>query len=117
MKLMITIIVLFMFPFFAVAEGEGEHSHVQHESTSSQLTTGTGVINSVEEGKINISHGPIEKLNWPAMKMDLPVTKDVDLSKVKAGDKITFSIELGSDKVYRITKIMPDDSHRDDHKH
>jgi len=68
---------------------------------------GEGVINTVDEkgGVVNITHGPIPALSWPEMTMDLPVTKDVDLSDVQPGDKVRFRVILGADQVYRITAI------------
>lgn len=69
---------------------------------------GTGVIHSVSRmnRKVNMTHEPIPELNWPEMKMDLDVAKDVDLKGLSSGEKIQFNIELGEDKVYRITEIM-----------
>jgi len=68
---------------------------------------GQGVINSVdaEAGVVNITHGPIPALSWPAMTMDLPVAEGVDLGGVQPGDEVRFRILLGSDQVYRITEI------------
>ena len=68
---------------------------------------GKGVVRSIDMDarKINLTHEPIPALKWPEMTMDLPVTKDVDLSSVKPDDEITFHIVLGEDKVYRITGI------------
>ncbi len=71
------------------------------------LADGHGVINSVDEENhvINITHDPIPTLHWPAMTMDIPVTKQVDLGRVSSGDKVDFKIMLGSDNVYRIHEI------------
>lgn len=68
---------------------------------------GSGVINRVDAdaGVVNITHGPIPSLNWPEMTMDLPVTNEVDLSGVHAGDDVRFRVELGADNVYRISAI------------
>jgi Cu/Ag efflux protein CusF len=68
---------------------------------------GTGVINSVDasEGVVNITHGPIPSLSWPEMTMDLPVTDDVDLAGLEPGAEVRFRVELGADKVYRMTAI------------
>lgn len=68
---------------------------------------GTGVVNRVDAdtGVVNISHGPIPALDWPDMTMDLPVTDDVDLGRVEPGDEVRFRVELGADRVYRVTAI------------
>ncbi len=83
------------------------HEH-QHEAAESEAVTGTGIVNSVSRlnHKINLSHEPIPALGWPEMTMDLDVAEDVDLTALVPGESIRFHIELGEDKVYRITKIM-----------
>ncbi|PHR30215.1 MAG: hypothetical protein COA36_02190 [Desulfotalea sp.] len=65
---------------------------------------GKGVIHSVSKLNrvVNITHAPIADLNWPEMKMDIAVAKDVDLNDIKPGDKVEFHIVLDDDKVYRI---------------
>jgi Cu(I)/Ag(I) efflux system protein CusF len=70
---------------------------------------GDGVVHTVDEkeGVVNLTHGPIPSLSWPAMTMDLPVAEGVDLADVQPGDKIRFRIVLGADQVYRITAIEP----------
>ena len=68
---------------------------------------GEGVIHTVdlEERVVNLTHGPIPSLGWPAMTMDLPVAEGVDLSRVQPGDKVRFRVVLGADQVYRITTV------------
>jgi Cu/Ag efflux protein CusF len=99
--------VLFSLTTFASAE----HNHGQHQHDSmseKKAAMGTGVIHSVSRmnRKVNLTHEPIPELNWPEMKMDLDVAKDVNLKGLSSGQKIQFHIELGEDKVYRITEIM-----------
>lgn len=88
-----------------------EHNHGQHQHgamSEKKAAMGTGMIHSVSRmnRKVNLTHEPIPELNWPEMKMDLDVAKDVDLKGLSSGQKIQFYIELGDDKVYRITEIM-----------
>jgi len=85
----------------------GGHSMTQ--DTDSRGTPGHGVIKSVDaqNASINITHDPIPALQWPAMTMDLPVTEEVDLSGVKPGDTVVFTILLGPDNVYRIIEMAP----------
>ncbi len=89
-----------------------DHGTMNHETSTSHNNMeqkhteamGEGIINSVSKlnRSVNITHAPIPELNWPEMKMDLAVAKDVDLNTVKAGDKVTFHVMLDDDKVYRI---------------
>jgi Cu(I)/Ag(I) efflux system protein CusF len=69
----------------------------------------TAVVHKVDaaKGTVNVTHDPVPELNWPEMTMDLPVTKRVDLTKLKAGDKVRITIKQGVDKQFRITAIVP----------
>lgn len=97
--------------FSLTAFASSEHNHGQHQHEAmpeKKAAMGTGVIHSVSRinRKVNLTHEPIPELNWPEMKMDLDVAKDVNLKGLSSGQKIQFHIELGDDKVYRITEIM-----------
>jgi len=95
---------------------EDNHSNHDHGSQSGhddiQMTnkkaTGQGVINSVDKAnrKVNINHEAILDIGWPAMTMDLDVSEDVNLDSLSSNQQIQFHMELGKDKIYRITKIM-----------
>ncbi len=92
----------------------GSEISMQHNKSmqqDSKAVTGKGIIRSIDMAgsKVNISHEAIPALKWPEMTMDLDVAKEVDLKDLSSGDKVRFHIELGDDKVYRITKIMKSD--------
>jgi len=56
--------------------------------------------------KITIKHGPLQKLDMPAMTMVFQVKDPAMLNQVKAGDKIKFDAEkVGS--AFTVTKIAP----------
>lgn len=88
--------------------GQMDHGQMNHGAMSDEAS-GVGVINTVDadKGTINITHEPMPELGWPTMTMDLPVTRRVDLSIVKAGEKVDFKVKLGRDKQYRVTDISP----------
>lgn len=65
----------------------------------------SGTVNGVKDGKINISHGKIKELGWPPMKMDFAVADGVDVSKVKEGQKIEFTLGKGKGGMYEIMDI------------
>ena len=94
----------------AYADSGMHKSMEQHGQASAEHKEimGSGVVHSIdlESRKINISHEPIPALKWPKMTMDLDVSEGVDLEALSPDDAIKFHIELGEDKVYRITKIM-----------
>jgi Cu(I)/Ag(I) efflux system protein CusF len=67
-----------------------------------------GEIRKVDKDakKITIKHGPLEKLDMPAMTMVFQVRDPALLDKVKAGDKVKFEAEkIGGG--YAVTKIEP----------
>lgn len=92
----------------------GSHDHGSHSDQkvgAGKMVMGKGVIHSVNRlnRKVNLTHEPIPALNWPEMTMDLDVSEDVDMKSLVVGEEVSFHIELGKDKVYRITKIMKAD--------
>jgi hypothetical protein len=51
-----------------------------------------------------LDHGPIQTLKWPAMKMEFTAAPSVDLSKVKVGDKVNFTLN-GSGGSYTLQSL------------
>jgi Cu(I)/Ag(I) efflux system periplasmic protein CusF len=68
--------------------------------------TGTVTAVNTADRKITFNHGPIPEIKWPAMKMEFPVLPSVDLSKVKVGDKVRFTLS-GSGNAYTVQSINP----------
>ena len=68
-----------------------------------------GVVNSVDmtQRKVNVSHGSIKQLGWPAMTVDFAVGKDVDLNLVKAGMKIDFTLVKGTGGSWTVDTLKP----------
>ena len=68
----------------------------------------TGTVTAINTGghKITLNHGPIPEIKWPAMKMEFPVVPSVDLTKVKVGDKVRFTLS-GSKNSYTVQSINP----------
>lgn len=57
-----------------------------------------------EAKKITIRHGPLQKLDMPAMTMVFQVSDPAMLERVKAGDKVRFDAEkVGG--AFMLTKI------------
>ncbi len=74
---------------------------------TAQVITGQGKVNSLDAQakKINLTHGPIAAIKWPAMTMDFVVLPNVDLSRVKIGDTVTFTLGRAPDGMYAIDGI------------
>ena len=70
---------------------------------------GTGTVNSVDpaQHKLNISHQPIPEIGWPAMTMEFPVAPSVDLTAIKPGTRVNFTIEQQPGGMYEIRAITP----------
>jgi Cu(I)/Ag(I) efflux system protein CusF len=76
----------------------------KQETTAS--ATGTVTAINTADRKITFNHSAIPEIEWPAMKMEFPVVSSVDLSKVKVGDKVRFTLS-GSKNSYTVQSISP----------
>ena len=70
---------------------------------------GTGTVNSVDpaQHKVNLSHNPIPEIGWPAMTMEFPVAPSIDLTVIKPGTRVNFTIEQQPGGMYEIRAISP----------
>ncbi len=95
-------------PALAQHQGHGTGSAPGIENAPAEAA-GVGVIEKVDadKGMVTVTHEPMPEVGWPKMTMDFPVTKRVDLSGVKEGEKVNFKIKLGVDKQYRLTEVAP----------
>ncbi|CDH45511.1 efflux RND transporter periplasmic adaptor subunit [Candidatus Contendibacter odensensis] len=68
-----------------------------------------GVINTVvpESRTVNVTHEPIQELNWPAMTMDFPAARNFKLEPLKLGGKVRFRLHQGEDGRYEIDALEP----------
>ena len=82
--------------------------HLVHEGHKG-ATAASGVVNAVDttQRKVNVSHGSIKSLGWPAMTMDFPVNQDVDLSTIKAGMKVNFTLIKGANGSWTVDSLKP----------
>ena len=85
------------------------HSEGMSDSAAVQSVSGQGVINKVmpKNHMINITHEPMEALNWPEMRMNFKVDKSVDLSAVEAGQEVEFLLDVREGDDYLVTEIKP----------
>jgi Cu(I)/Ag(I) efflux system protein CusF len=74
----------------------------KQETTASVI----GTINNAADRRVTFNHSAIPEIKWPAMKMEFPVVPSVDLSKVKVGDKVRFTLS-GSKNSYTVQSISP----------
>lgn len=84
--------------------GKGQAAAAKGATQASAMSDGE--IRKVDKDakKITIKHGPLEKLDMPAMTMVFQVWDPALLDKVKAGDKVRFDAEkVGGG--YTVTRI------------
>jgi len=67
----------------------------------------SGVVNTIDAAhrKVNVSHGSIKQLGWPAMTMDFPVSADVDLATINPGMKVNFTLIKGSGGAWTVDTL------------
>lgn len=75
--------------------GHGAHdAHAGHAApATAELTEGEVKKIDKEAGKITLRHGELKNLNMSAMTMVFRVKDPAMLEKVKAGDKVKFTVE------------------------
>ena len=76
------------------------------EATKAATATGTVTAINAAGRKVTFDHEPIPEINWPAMKMEFPVAASIDLSKVKTGDRVRFTLS-GSGSSYTVQSMSP----------
>jgi len=78
-------------------------------NTAGGKHTGSAKVNEIDvaKGKIDLNHGPIPSMKWPAMTMGFRVEDKSQLSNIKPGDEIEFELrgQPGKDGDYSITRI------------
>ena len=92
---------------FALAAETG-HDHSAAPATTQSIPA-IGTVKSVDTaaGKLVIAHDPIPALKWPAMVMDFQLADKTLAGKVKAGDKVKFTLTPGEKGSYTVTAIEP----------
>jgi len=105
----------------ALSTGSGavlaaEHKHdinyaamQQHAASTSQAHKAEGVVNSVDlrNGKINLTHGPVELLGWPGMTMDFAVKDKAILKGINPGQKVAFEVVKEGPGKFYVNRITP----------
>lgn len=77
-------------------------------AAGAQQASSIGTVMSVDAArhKVKLDHEPIPAIGWPAMKMEFPAAASVDLSKVKPGSKVQFTLS-GAHSSYTVQAITP----------
>jgi Cu(I)/Ag(I) efflux system periplasmic protein CusF len=91
----------------AGGDNPDQKSH-QGKHAAHQQVMVHAIVNSIDIDKhaINVSHGPVKELNWPAMTMDMNVAEDIELDVLEAGQEVMVALGRGENGIYMITKVM-----------
>jgi Cu/Ag efflux protein CusF len=66
-----------------------------------------GTLNAIgADGIVNITHGPVEALDWPGMTMDFVLANSALVSGIKPGTAISFEIVERKPGEWVITKLQ-----------
>ncbi len=78
-----------------------------NNQTTELMMDGMGVVKSVrtEQGKVKISHGPIEKYGMPKMTMMFKVEDASTLEGIEEGQEVGFNVDISSGG-FIVTHIM-----------
>lgn len=92
------------------ASAQGMQKDMPGMGSAKKATTASGIGTvtavNVPNRKVTLDHGPMPAINWPAMKMEFAVAPSIDLSKVKTGDKVNFTLS-SSGNSYTVQSINP----------
>ncbi len=97
--------------FSRMGSDDVESDDVEKESkaTKDETFMGMGVVNDIfaEERRVNISHQPIEALDWPEMTMDFKLNDNASLDGIAPGAKVHFVLVKDDQGNYFIDSISP----------
>jgi Cu(I)/Ag(I) efflux system membrane fusion protein len=92
----------------AALETFGGHG-AQPKPAAAQVHKGKGIVEAVDAGggTVEIKHGPIPSLKWPAMTMEFKVKDKAMLGGVKKGQSVEIEITQGAPGEFMIERIAP----------
>jgi Cu(I)/Ag(I) efflux system protein CusF len=93
-------------PALASDDHSGHAEHSGHEAMQDGVQT-QATINSIADNMINLTHGPIPEIGWPAMTMDLPLLEGAKVDAIAEGEDAMILLEKGEDGMYAIRAVMP----------
>ncbi|MFC4346527.1 copper-binding protein [Kordiimonas lipolytica] len=110
LKAPLTALTIIGLSSLSVHAGGDSHEHKSHQRkhAAEKQVMVHAKVNRIDADKrtINVTHGAIKELNWPAMTMDMKVANDVDLDILETGQEVMVSLGRGEDSIYMITKVM-----------
>ena len=86
--------------------GSMEHGEMEHGMMKDGIHTEV-TVNGISDGTVNVSHGPIPEIGWPAMTMDLNLLEGAEVGDIEAGDEAMMMLEKGEDGMFAVRALMP----------
>lgn len=107
-RLLIPVVLAALWGAGSVVLAAESHDHGAAPAATQGISA-TGTVKSVDAtaGKLVIAHDPIPALQWPAMVMGFRLADNALVGKVKAGDKVKFTLTPGEKGSYTVTAIEP----------
>ncbi|WP_138464568.1 copper-binding protein [Poseidonocella sp. HB161398] len=66
------------------------------------------VVNSFGDGTVNVTHGPIPEIGWPAMTMDMPLMEGFTVPEgIEPGDHVRMMLGQDGEGMYGIGGLDP----------
>ena len=89
--------------------GHGGATTTAAASATAPVHRGEGKVAAIDKkaGTLEIEHGPIASLNWPAMTMEFQAKDRSMLAAVKPGQLVEFDLSAGKPGEYVIERIVP----------
>jgi Cu(I)/Ag(I) efflux system membrane fusion protein len=89
--------------------GHAGHGAAGAAQPAAQRHKGSGTVEAVDAkaGVLEIAHGPIPSLRWPAMTMEFKVKDPAMLATVSKGQTVEFEIAQGAPGEFVIERIAP----------
>lgn len=90
--------------------GQMDHASMGHDMELAADQKGgwtTGKINriSIDDRKVNVSHGAIKEIPMMAMTMDFNVADDVDITSLQEGMEMPIEVTMTGEGEFTVTKI------------
>ena len=115
----VSVSVAMALPTFAAGNNGHHHDHSEHAQDEKRMmdhkkmdsnmreVVGNGRVNKVmaKHGMVNIKHEPMPEMGWPQMSMNFKTQDQVDLSNLKPGQQVDFTLIVDDENNYVIKNI------------
>lgn len=87
--------------------GAADGAPASVSATSVERHGGEGEVTKIDRdaGRIELKHGPIQSLGWPAMRMAFRVTDPKLLDGVETGQRVRFTLSRSPDGSLKISEL------------